>query len=177
MELTEKSIDEMFGTEASPAIMETMSELAEVIAIEDERSKALDKQLKDCKEQLDNMKMQLNELMMANNCANGHKFDNGLYLKPYVRTDVFKAAGVTDEILHEWLRANNLGGIIKETVWWTTLSATMKAEMEQGRSLPEIFNVANKPSVKFVGNGKVKFLIERSDAARGHLNAEGKLVV
>ena len=189
MELTPENIEEkfpdegpddmkaMFGGEASPEIMDTMSELAEVIAIEDERSKALDRELKDCKEQLDNMKTQLNELMMANNCQNGHKFDNGLFLKPYIRTDVFKAGGVTDEQLHGWLRENDLGSIIKETVWWTTLSATMKAEMEQGRSLPEIFNVANKPSVKFVGNGKVKFLIERSDAARGHLNAEGKLVV
>jgi len=161
MERTEKSIDEMFGTETPPGIMDTMSDLAEAIAFEDEKAKALDKQLKDTKEQLDNMKTQLNELMMANNCAEGHKFDNGLYLKPYVRTDVFKAAGVTDEILHEWLRSHDLGGIIKETVWWITLSATMKAEMEQGRDLPEIFNVATKPSVKFVGNGKVKFLAER----------------
>lgn len=157
----EQSIDEMFSTETPPAIMETMSELAEAIAIEDDHCKRIEKELKDRKEQLDNMKTQINELMMANNCANGHKFDNGLFLKPYIRTDVFKAAGVTDEILHEWLRANDLGGIIKETVWWTTLSATMKAEMEQGRSLPEIFNVANKPSVKFTGNGKVKFLAKK----------------
>jgi len=154
----EQSIEEMFSSETSLGIMDTMSELAEAIVIEDEHAKSLERQLKDTKEQVDNMKTQLNELMMANNCAEGHKFDNGLFLKPYVKTDVFKAAGVTDDVLHEWLRANDLGRIIKETVWWTTLSATMKAEMEQGRSLPEIFLVANRPTVKFVGNGKVKFL-------------------
>ena len=40
----------------------------------------------------------------------------------------------------------------------------MKAEIEQGRSLPEIFNVANRPTVKFVGNGKAKFLAEKQIA-------------
>jgi len=154
----EQSIDEMFATETAPGIMDTMAELAEVIAVEDEKCKRLDTELKERKEQLGNIKQQLHELMMANNCAEGHKFDNGLYLKPFVRTDVFKAAGVTDEQLFEWLRANELGEIIKEAVLWNVLSATMKTEMEQGRSLPEIFNVANKPSVRFVGNGRVKFL-------------------
>ena len=154
----EQSIDEMFGSETAPGIMDTMAELAEVIAVEDEKCKRLDTELKDRKEQLENIKQQLHELMMANNCAEGHKFDNGLYLKPFVRTDVFKAAGVTDEQLFEWLRANELGEIIKEAVLWNVLSATMKTEMSLGRSLPEIFNVANKPSVRFVGNGRVKFL-------------------
>lgn len=162
----EQSIDEMFSTETPPGIMDAMSELAEGIAIEDDHCKSLDKELKDKKEQLGNMKTQLHELMMANNCAEGHKFDNGLFLKPYVKVDIFKAAGVSDEQLFGWLRENELGGIIKEAVYWTTLSATMKAEMEQGKTLPEIFNVANKPTVKFVGKGRVQFLAERADHER-----------
>jgi len=167
----DKTIEEMFGAEAPPGVMDTMAELAEEIAIGDEQYKKLERQLKDRKEHLNNAKEQLHELMVANNCANGHKFDNGLYLKPYVRTDVFKAKGVTDEQLFSWLRENGLGEIIKETVWWNTLSSTMKAEMDQGRSLPDIFNVANKPTVKFTGNGKVKFLAKREiELATADLN-------
>ena len=117
MELTEQSIEEMFDGDAEPGIMDMMQELAEVIAVGDDQCKKLDKELKNRKEKLENVKQQLHELMTENGCKEGHKFDNGLYLKPYVRTDIFKAAGVTDDQLFAWLRQNELGGIIKEAVW------------------------------------------------------------
>ena len=154
----EQSIDEMFATETAPGIMDTMAELAEVIAVEDEKCKRLDTELKERKEQLGNIKQQLHELMMANNCAEGHKFDNGLFVKPYVKVDVWRAGGVTDEMLFAWLRDNKLDSIIKETVNVKTLSATMKIEMSLGRNLPEIFNVACKPTTQFAGKGTASFL-------------------
>jgi len=154
-------VDEMFAAEATDNVMETMSELAEQIALEDAAVKDLETEISEKKQQLDAAKEQLHNLMVQNNCANGHKFDNGLYLKPKVKTDVFKSKAVPDEQLFDWLRTNNLAEIIKPTVHWLTLSSTMKAEMERGRDLPEIFNVVNKRTVHFVGNGRAKFLAER----------------
>ena len=171
--ITEEIVEDFFDDdEISPGIMTAMSDLAEVIAVTDDNVKILDSQLKDSKAELNAMRTQLNELMMTNNCSNGHKFDNGLYLKPYVKTDIYRAGGVTDEVLFAWLQENGLSSIIKPTVHYATLSATMKAELEQGHDLPEIFNVSEKHSVKFVGNGKVKFLAERTE---GGVKAEAEL--
>lgn len=58
----------------------------------------------------------------------------------------------------KWLRDNNLGSLIKETVNASTLSATAKELVENGRELPDdLFKVHTKDSVSITkGKPKVK---------------------
>ncbi len=161
-EVQDKTIEEMFETETPSGVMNTMAELAEEIAIADEQVKIESAALVKKKDKVAALKEQLNGLMMTNDCADGHKFGNLLYPKPYVKTDVFKAKGVDDETLFEWLRSHDLGDIIKPAVHYATLSSTMKAELESGAALPDIFNVANKPTVKFVGDSKSKYFAAKA---------------
>ena len=157
-----QNIDDIFETEVPDDVMQTMSNLAEEIAVEDDELKKLESQLNARKTKLDETREQMHELMMANNCANGHKFDNGILIKPKVKTTVFRAKEVSDDTLFDWLRNNNLGDIIKLHVHWQTLSSTMKEEIERGRELPDLFNIVDKKTVQFAGNGKAKFLAARS---------------
>ena len=155
-------VDEMFVSETSDDVMGAMAKLAEEIAIEDEAIKALDSEVIQRKAALDEAKRQQYELMVANNCANGHKFDNGILLAPVLKINVFKAAGVSDDQQQNWLKQHGLGDIIKPTVNWNTFSSTMKAWVAQGNNLPEIFNVVEKPTVIFRGPGKKQFLVNRA---------------
>ena len=157
----QQQITEIFSTETPDDVMHQMSDLAETLAIDDDRIKRLDSELRALKAKAEVDKETMHRLMMANNCANGHKFDNGINLRPKVKTDVFKSKAVEDEVLFAWLRENNLGAIIKEAVNWQTLSSTMKEFMDAGNKLPEILNLVQKQTVHFVGNGKAKFLAAR----------------
>jgi hypothetical protein len=57
------------------------------------------------------------------------------------------AAGKRDEAF-QWLRDNELGALITETVNASTLSAEARRQMEAGEALPEnLFNVALVPNV------------------------------
>jgi len=154
-------VDDIFETEVTDDVMQTMSTLVEEIAIEDDELKKIESQLNARKEKLDGARSQMHELMMANNCANGHKFDNGILIKPKLKTTVFRSKEVSDEVLFAWLRENNLDSIIKLAVHWQTLSSTMKEEIERGRDLPDLFNVVDKKTVQFAGNGKAKWLAAR----------------
>ena len=157
-----EEVDKIFETETPGDVMETMAKLAEDIAVEDEAVKTLDAEVKARKAKLNEMKSQQYGLMMANNCANGHKFDSGILLAPVLKSNVFKAAGVTDDMQQDWLKANNLDDIIKPTVHWDTFSSAMKEWVGQGNDLPDIFNIVDKPTVVFRGPGKKNFLAART---------------
>ena len=154
------TVDDMFA--AGDDVMQGMSDLAERIAIEDDELRHLEAELSLRKDNLKAEKTQMYHLMVSNNCANGHKFDNGILLKPKVNTRIFKAAGVEDETMFGWLEEHSLGDIIRRMVPWQTLSSTMKAEIEQGKDLDTtIFNKSDEYTVAFAGNGKAKFLAVR----------------
>lgn len=57
-------------------------------------------------------------------------------------------ASMTDKILgSKWLKENGLGSIVTETVNASTLSATAKTMLEDGKELPpELFNVYLQPN-------------------------------
>ena len=161
----EENVAEMFSDdESKSAVMDAMNDLAEQVAIKNQKVKDLDEQLKSERKLLDDMKRSLGEMLYANNCKNGHKFDNGLYPKPYISTKIFKQAGVTDEQLFDWLRGNDCGDIIKPAVHWQTMNATLKTRIAAGHDLPDdIFNISSEQTMKFVGNGHVKFLANNAE--------------
>lgn len=155
------NVDKMFSTETPGEVMLQMSSLAEKLAINDEEIKGLDKKLRSMKAETEVDKEQMHQLMMANNCAQGHKFDSLIYLKPKIKEDVFKNKEIENDVLFAWLTEHGLGDIIKPSVQWQTLSSTMKEYMNSGNKLPEILNLVQKRTVHFVGNGKAKFLAAR----------------
>lgn len=155
-------VDALFLGDSSGDTMAQMEELVERIAIEDDAIKQIEKDFKARKEVLQSCKTQMYHLLMNNNCANGHKFDNGILIKPKVKTRIFKAAGVDDDMLFLWLRGKGLGDIIKEVVYHQTLTATMKEQLEMGNELDtDIFNKSDEFTTAFAGNGKAKFLKAR----------------
>jgi hypothetical protein len=88
------------------------------------------------------------------------KLDNGL--TPSVATNMkfFKQAGVDDDMLFGFLRANNLGGIIKETVHFQTMQSALSAFRDGGGELPpDIINESEILTVRM--NGKAAFLAGR----------------
>lgn len=153
-----KDIEKLFSGDDNDVIMAKMSNLTEQTLVKQELVKNLEGQVKMEKELLGTMKAQLAEMMQANNCKNGHKFDNGIFPRPFTQTKIYKAKGVTDEQLHEWLKDNDLGDIIRPTVPWQTMNATLKKEIEAGKRLPDIFNITTEQSIKFSGNGHIKYL-------------------
>jgi hypothetical protein len=83
------------------------------------------------------------------------KLEGGLTPRAKVVRKYFKQAGVTDEILFGWLAENNLAGVIKPTVHFQTLQATLKDFDEQGNLVPaELFNVTDTPTVIMFGKSK-----------------------
>lgn len=139
--------------------LQKIQQLAEFIAIEDDALSKMAEQLQSRKDNLDKTKTDLAELMMQSGMRNC-KLDNGLTPSVSVNTKFFKAQGVTDEQLHDWLRQNNLDGIIKETVHWGTLQSTMKEYVDSFGDVPEIINKSDVPSIRM--NGKAKFIASRN---------------
>jgi hypothetical protein len=142
----------------------TAGKLAEEIAVEDDTVTKLDREVKDRKSKLNAAKEKLATLLIQNG-LDSIKLASGLQPRATVTRKFFKAAGVTDEELHTWLRQAGLGAIIKETVHFGTLNSTMK-EYEQSAPLPEIIQVAEKPTIRM--NGKTAFLAARNAEVTGH---------
>jgi len=157
-------IQEMFQSDMG-AFLKKWEEIAAFLVVESKEVADLEAEAKRRKDNLNELKKQLAEEMMANGSANGHKMDNGIYPKPFVQTKIFKAAGVDDETMLGWFRANDLGSIIRETVPWQTMNATLKQQIEAGHEIPDsVFQITRTPSVKFVGRGHILFLEARKGA-------------
>lgn len=159
--IPETNISELFSDdESKDRTMDAMGEMAADIAVKSQALKEVEGCVKEMTQILNEMKQKLGEMLLANNCKNGHKFDNGCYAKPLAKTKIYKAKGVTDEQLHQFLKDNDMGDIIVDYVHWQTMNATLKEFMSlNGGSLPsETFNVTTEQTMKFVGNGHVKYL-------------------
>jgi hypothetical protein len=153
-------IDTMFTD--TTAVEATAAKLAEEIAVEDDALSQLDAELKRRKAALDQQKTQLADLMIGVG-VDSLKLANGLTPSVSLRRKFFKARGVTDEQLHQWLRAEGLGSIIKETVHFGSLQSTIKAHEEAEGDIPsDIFNVKDERGIRM--HGKSRFLAHRSTA-------------
>jgi hypothetical protein len=156
------NLADMFGGSDVPDqdVNGKIKKLAEFITIEDDAVDTLEENLKMRKANLDALKADLATLMLTNGMSSV-KLDNGLTPSASITTKFFKAAGVEDEAqLFPWLEQNNLGGIIKRTVHFSTLNSTLRDFVEQGNHLPDgIFTVSEQPTIRM--NGKSKFLAGR----------------
>lgn len=152
------NVADMFQSDSSD-IKNQIKDLASFLTVEEASIQAAEAGIKERKANLDAMKTQLAELMQQNGMESV-KLDNGLTPKVKNSVKIFKAPGVTDDQLFDWLKANDLDGIIKSTVHFNTLQSTLKDYEEQGNTLPnDLFNRSEVPSVTMYG--KSKFLTAR----------------
>ena len=140
----------------SDTVEATVDQLAQNIATDDERLEQLKTATKELEDNIKARKRDLAMLLISNG-MDSVKLACGLSPRAKTIRKYFKAAGVSDEHLHEWLRANDLDGIIKPTVHFQTLQSTLSQYEEQGNTIPEtLFTVTDEPTV--VIYGKSKFL-------------------
>lgn len=155
-----ETVDQMFASDTQ-SIEVAAAELAEHIALEDEALVTMNKELKDRKARLDEAKEKLAEILMQAGLSS-IKLESGLSPSVKINHKIFKNAGVTDDMLFDWLKINELGDIIKPYVHFQTLQSTLKAFEDGGRELPEqMFNITNQKTVRM--NGKSKFLAGRKE--------------
>ena len=142
----------------SPDLNDLAPLVEELVVLENKR-KALEAEAASIKKKCDRIMSSLYSAFLVSNCKNGHKFDNGVNIRPILKETVFRAQGVDEESMLEYLSEIGLGHIIKPTVHWKTLSTVMLGERELGRELDsEMFTVKAEQRVQFVGNGHIKFL-------------------
>ena len=152
---TDVKIEEMFGGDSTD-IQELIGALAEWIADEMGAVDKFSKELIRRKEALDAAKEKLNHTLTEAGMKSC-KLECGL--NPSAKTDVkyYPVAGVNSPEFFEWLRANDLGDIIKPTVSFNTAQSTLKAFEEQGNEVPEA--VVTKGLVYTIRmNGKAAYL-------------------
>ena len=155
------NVEDIFQGESGSACnnLNSLAPLVEELAILVNQQKAAEAEANSLKKKVSILMSSLYSQLMVNQCQNGHKFDSGINVKPVLKESVFKAGGVQDEELFEYLNSQSLGHIIKPTVHWKTLTSVMLGERELGRELPEdMFTVKAEQRVQFVGNGHIQFL-------------------
>ncbi len=131
-----------------------VSQLAEEIALEDDALGQLDAELKQRKESLKTQKTELAKLLVQAG-VESVKLTNGL--TPRVKTirRFYKQKEVSDEELFEWLRSEDLDGIIQSHVHFQTLQSTLAQHEEQGNAIPDtLFNATDELSVTMYGKSK-----------------------
>lgn len=144
----------------SDTVEATVDQLAQNIATDDERLEQLKTATKELEDNIKARKRDLAMLLISNG-MDSVKLACGLSPRAKTIRKYFKAAGVSDEHLHEWLKANGLDGIIKPTVHFQTLQSTLAQYEEQGNTIPEtLFTVTDEPTV--VLYNKTKYLNSRS---------------
>jgi len=137
----------------------TAAKLAESLALLDAEIDQLDADLKAKKARREQMEEDLAGVLLSAGLQSV-KLESGLQPQVTMRRKFFKASGVTDEQLHEWLRSVGLGGIIKEMVHFGTLQSTLKAHEEQGKEVPsDLIQTKDERGIRL--NGKSRFLALR----------------
>lgn len=149
----ELSDADMFAGDATD-LNEQIRVLAEHVAIEMDAVDKLKKEHSNRKEALDQAKAKLCEILQEAGMESC-KLDCGLNPKAKVNRKFYKAEGVDDPMLHDWLRSSDLGDIIVPYVHHMTLQSTLKVYEEMGNELPSnMFNVSLQPTITMYGKAK-----------------------
>lgn len=152
-------LDAFEAPTAMQVATEQIQALAEEIVVGDAELDNLNEQVKAKEEQVYKAKKALYDLLASAGLTD-FKCPNGLWPHTRLNKKVFKAKGVSDDQLFEWLHVNGLDSIIKPTVHWGTLSSTMKEYEDAGNPIPRLlFNVVEEPVVTMTG--KSKFLASK----------------
>ena len=152
------STDDMFDGDNTDT-MAQIDEQAQAVCLEMGAVESLYKEHSRRKDALDAAKEQLNQ-MLTENGMESCKLECGLNPRAKTNVRIFKASGVDDKRLFDWLRGKDLGDIIKETVHHGTLNSTMKEFEDQGNELPEsVFQISVRPTITM--GGKTAFLAKQ----------------
>jgi hypothetical protein len=145
---------DMFNTDEAPdnkTVLDEMGRMAEELAT----LNAKIKDLEELKSRADEIKDKLGRMMFENNCANGHKFDNGIFPKPSKATQYYKKTD--DDIVLKWFLDNELGD--PRAIHFQKMQGLVKAHIELGNTIPDtLFTSSVKYTVKLSGNGHIKWL-------------------
>jgi len=110
--------------------------------------KQSEKHAKENYEEIKADRMQAEETLCAQLEAVGiesFKTNRGTF---YTKTNIYASISAGNRpVMFEWLRENDLGSLIQETVNARTLSSTVKGLLEDGETIPEEVNVTIKKSV------------------------------
>lgn len=109
------------------------------------------KRLKERKERLRKVEIpdKMRALGMVVNNKGSFSFSLGkIHLETRTYCSIDKEHEVT---LHEWLRSNNAGALIKPTVNGSALSALVRELREEGQADPPAVSVYEETAIKFVG--------------------------
>jgi hypothetical protein len=147
---------DMFKDDAQEkTFMDEMSKMSEDLAVmvaEIKRLKELEKKAKELKESL-------GIKMFQHNCANGHKFDNGIFPKPSRETSYY-VIGEEGEVL-KWLNEQELGD--PRRIHFQALQGLIRGHVDLGKPVPEkLFTSSLNYSVSFSGNGHIKYVNDRT---------------
>lgn len=149
------NIDCMFDGDTTDALIQ-IGTMAEDLCISMDKETKLYKEHSARKEANEAMKEQLNRLLTEAGMESC-KLECGLNPRAKINRRIFKATGLEDQSLFDWLRSNSLGDIIKETVHHGTLNSTMKDYEDQGNELPDnVFQVSVRPTITM--GGKTAYL-------------------
>jgi len=151
------SMNDLFKDTQANDKIDTM---AQAIAIEDEAIKCLSDELVARKAAQEQAKSDLGNMIIASGQKSA-PLTCGLTPKPKRIIKWYRDAGLEDEALFAWLKQNNLGGIIKPTVNFNTLTRTLNDYEDEGNKPPEtMFNKSVTMSITMFG--KTKFLANRN---------------
>jgi hypothetical protein len=151
----------MFDT-PTQSIEQQAAQLAEEIALEDDAISQLDTELTERKDKNKYAKAQLAELLMQAG-IDSIRLKSGLTPRLRINRRFYKQSGITDDDLFTWLNENQLASIIKPTVHFQTLQATLKEHEEQGNILPDnLFNIVDEKTITMYGKSKFLSNHERS---------------
>jgi len=110
--------------------------------------KQSEKDAKENFEEIKDLRMLAEEVLCAQMEAVGiesFKTSRGTF---YTRSDFYASIPPDNRpVIFEWLRDNDLGSLIKETVNSRTLSATIKEMMAEGETVPAEINVTTKKKI------------------------------
>ncbi len=154
----ETTTEDMFPGDSTDTLAQ-IDEFAQGLAVEMDAVDKLYKEHSRRKEAVDAAKEQLNRLLTEAGMESC-KLECGLNPQAKINRRIFKASGLDDQSLHDWLRSMALGDIIKETVHHGTLNSTMKEWEDAGNKLPEnTFQVSVRPTITM--GGKTAYLAKK----------------
>ena len=150
---TPNVLDAFESSNAIQEATETIQELAEEITLGSDELARLKQQASDVENRMKQGQQELYHLLASAGLTD-FKCPNGLWPHAKINIKYFKAKGVQDGTLFEWLTDNGLDGIIKPTVHWGTLSSTMKEFVDAGNEVPEIINRVEELTISMTGKAK-----------------------
>ncbi len=154
---SDDDVDVLF--ESSDDIKTQIRETAEWCAIEDDALIKIKDELTTRKATLDLAKEKLCN-MLRENGMESCKLESGLNPKAKSVMKYYKAPGIDDATLHNYLKSKDLGDIIQPYVHWQTLNATLKSFEEAGGEVDKaVINPSMTHTVTLYG--KSKFLAGR----------------